>query len=275
MPFHSILHVGTELLPGVTLSVDSLTPGCGGVPALSLLGDVEDEFYHADDSTTLLETMMADEGHRFRGVLEKGDKALGWTVVRVPFEPGEVWGEMVRLRVAGEVNGFGFRTSLFPDVRGGFCLLVNKAVQRGAGIQVGDAAEFRLWPDLEERAAELPDELAVLLEEGDGLLAWYDGLTEYTRREIGKWVLGVKGEEARVRRATQMAERLLATMEAERELPPLIAVALKRRPKAKAGWERMTEAQRRGHLMGVFYYQTPESREKRVGKLVEEAEKRG
>jgi len=33
----------------------------------------------------------------------------------------------------------------------------------------------------------------------------------------------------------------------------------------------MTPAQRRGHLLGVFYYQSPEAREKRVKKLIEEA----
>jgi len=107
------------------------------------------------------------------------------------------------------------------------------------------------------------------------LREWYDELTEYTRREIGKWIAGVKTDEARMRRAEQMAERLLATMEGEKELPPVIAVAFRRRPKAKAGWEKMTAAQRRAGLMAVFYYQTPEAREKRVGKLCDEAEKRG
>ncbi|WP_128913426.1 YdeI/OmpD-associated family protein [Granulicella sibirica] len=215
---------------------------------------------------------MEDAGKRFRGVLERGDQGLGWIIVRVPFVPGEVWPEMVRLRVRGEVNGVAFRTSFFPLAGSGFFLLVNKALQRGAGIGVGNAAEFALWPDLEERAAELPDELAELLDEEAGLREWYDRLTEYTRREIGKWLLGVKGDEARSRRAMQMAERLMATMEAERELPPLIAMALRRRPKAKAGWEKMTETQRRGELMAVFYYQTPEAREKRLGKMLDLAE---
>jgi len=32
--------------------------------------------------------------------------------------------------------------------------------------------------------------------------------------------------------------------------------------------------QRRQHLLGVFYYQSPEAREKRVGKLCDEAEKK-
>ncbi len=207
---------------------------------------------------------------RFRAMLEKGDRALGWTVVRVPFDPAEVWAERVRLRVCGEVNGFRFRTSLFPDRRGGFCLLVNRATQAGAGLVLGSAAEFVLGPDLEARPAELPDELAVLLEEEEGLRAWYDELTEYTRREIGKWVCGVKSEEARLGRAEQMAERLLATMEAERELPPAIANALGRDAKAKQGWERMSVSHRRQHLMAVFYYRRPESRAKRIGKMVQE-----
>ena len=211
---------------------------------------------------------------KFRAVLEKGDRSLGWTVARVPFVPSEAWPKMVRLRVRGEVNGFGFRTSLFPDPRGGFYLLVNKVTQHGAGVVAGDVAEFRLEPDLEARAADLPDELAVLLDDEPGLREWYDELTEYTRREIGKWVLGVKSDEARMRRAEQMAERLLGTMEGEKELPPVMVVAFRRRPKAKAGWEKMTPVQRRSGLMAVFYYQTPEARKKRVEKLCDEAEKR-
>jgi uncharacterized protein YdeI (YjbR/CyaY-like superfamily) len=222
---------------------------------------------------------VAGKAKRFKAVLEKGNRALGWTVVRVPFEPAKEWQQMVRLRVRGEVwphkdGGYAFRTSLFPDERGGFCLLVNRAMQAGAGVKLGDMAEFKLEPDLEPREAELPDELAVLLEEEPGLRAWYDGLTEYMRREIGKWVMDVKSDEARMRRAEQMAERLLATMEGERELPPVIAAAFRARPKAKAGWAKMTTVQRRGELMAVFYYQSVEARQKRVEKLCDAAEKR-
>jgi uncharacterized protein YdeI (YjbR/CyaY-like superfamily) len=221
-----------------------------------------------------LEVEVAAKAKRFRAVLEKGERALGWTIARVPFDPASAWKEMVRLRVRGDVNGFAFRTSLFPDARGGFYLLVNRAMQAGAGVGLGEAAEFRLEPDMEPRAAELPDELAALLDEEAGLREWYDELTEYMRREIGKWVNGVKSDTARMRRAEQMAERLLATMEGERELPPVIALAFRARLKAKAGWAKMTEAQRRGELMAVFYYQTVEARQKRVQKLCDAAEKR-
>jgi len=216
---------------------------------------------------------VASQAKRFRATLEKGDRGLGWTIARVPFDPAKAWKQMVRLRVRGDVNGFAFRTSLFPDPRGGFYLLVNRAMQAGASVGLGDTADFRLEPDLDPREAELPDELAVLLDDEPGLREWYDALTEYMRREIGKWVMGVKSDDARRRRAEQMAERLLATMEGERELPPAIAAAFRARPKAKAGWERMTPAQRRMGIMAVFYYQTVEARERRIEKLCDEAEK--
>ncbi len=219
------------------------------------------------------------KSQNFRAILERLGDGLGWTIARVPFAPAEVWPQMVRLRVKGEIAAGSkrhpFRTSLFPVSGGGsYFLLVNKAMQAGARVHAGDSAEFHLEPDLEPRAAELPDELAVLLDDEPGLRAWYDDLTEYTRREIGKWVLGVRSDDARMRRAEQMAERLLATMEGERELPPVVAAAFRRRPRAKAGWEKMTPLQRRNELMAVFYYQTPEAREKRVAKLCDTAEKR-
>jgi hypothetical protein len=211
---------------------------------------------------------MADKAQRFTATLERGLEGMGWTVVRIPFDPRAVWKQMVRLRVRGEVRsakgvGVAFRSSLFPVLGGGgLCLMVNNRLQREAGLSLGSVAEFSLEPDLEPRPAELPDALAELLDEEDGLREWYDALSESMRREIGKWIFVAKSEESQVKRCEQMAERLLAAMEGEQELPPVIAA------------EKMTAVQRRQHLLGVFYYQSPEAREKRVGKLCDEAEKR-
>ncbi len=212
----------------------------------------------------------------FSASLEKGDRNLGWTIARVPFDPAAEWPEMIRLRVRGTINGFAFRTSLFPSAGtpDSYYLLVNRAMQQASGAKLGHMAEFTLEPDLEPRPADLPEELDALLDEAEGLRTWYDSLSEYTRREIGKWVNVVKGGEARLRRSEQMAERLLSTMEAEAELPPLIMRAMQQRPRARDGWQRMTEAQRRNELLAVFYYRTPESQQKRVGKLCDTAERR-
>jgi hypothetical protein len=212
---------------------------------------------------------------RFRAVLEPLGDGLGWVVAWLPFDAAATWKTMIRRRVTVEVGGEVFRTSLFAGTRRkGDFVLVNKKMQRAAGAGVGTMVEFAIAPDMEERQAELPDELASLLDDEPGLRKWYDGLTEYWRREIGKSVTDVKGDEARMRRAEQMAERLLATMEGERELPPVLQVAFRARPKARIGWGKMTPAQRRQGLMAVFYYRTPESRQKRVDKLCDEAEKR-
>jgi uncharacterized protein YdeI (YjbR/CyaY-like superfamily) len=130
--------------------------------------------------------------------------------------------------------------------------------------------DFTIAPDLEQRTPVVPPELAKLFRSEKKLAKWFGGLSEATRREIGKWIDGVKSAEARQRRAEQIAERLMLTMEGEEELPPVLEVAFRRVPVAKKGWERMTVAQRRTNLMAVFYYQSPEARQKRVAKVVED-----
>ncbi len=224
---------------------------------------------------------MANKPKRFTATLQKGSEGMGWTVARLPFDPHKVWTEMLRLRVRGRVlssNGasVAFRTSLFPvpGERGHYLLLVNNRVQREAGITVGSVAEFWLEADLEPRPAELPDDLAELLDEEPNLRAYYDSLSESMRREIGKWVMVVKSDAGRRKRCEQMAERLLGAMEGEQELPPIVAVAFRKRPKAKAGWAKMTQTQRRQELLAVFYYQGIEARVRRVEKLCENAERR-
>ena len=224
---------------------------------------------------------MANKPKRFEASLERGTEGLGWTIARLPFDPHTSWTQMVRLRVRGNVSSpqghsVEFRTSLFPvpGDSGHYLLLVNNRVQREAGITIGSVAEFTLEADLEPRPAELPDELASLLDEEPGLRDYYDSLSESMRREIGKWLANVKSDASRMKRAEQMAERLLAGLEAEQQLPPIIDVAFRKRPKARIGWAKMTQLQRRQELLGVFYYQSVEARQRRVERLCENAEKR-
>ena len=135
------------------------------------------------------------QSRTFRATLEPDHTSLKWVIVRVPFNIAEAWTEMRRLRVRGEINGSPFRTSLFPAAGGqpGHIVLVNKRMQAAAGVRVGMEAEFVLEPDLEERSAELPRELIAAFEGDKTLLRFAQSLSESTRREIGKWIAGVKG----------------------------------------------------------------------------------
>lgn len=216
---------------------------------------------------------MSAQTRSFRAPLEKLHDSLGWTIARVPFDPSSAWKKMLRFRLKGTINGLAFRTSLFPNREGnGFFLLVNRVMQQESGARLGNIADFTLQPDLAPRPAELPDELAVLLDEEPGLRDFYGSFSESMRREIGKWILSPKSDEARMRRSQQMAERLLGAMEGEQQLPPQVEAAFRTRPKARAGWARMTPNQRRRELFAIYYYQSPDARTRRVDKLCDNAE---
>jgi uncharacterized protein YdeI (YjbR/CyaY-like superfamily) len=130
---------------------------------------------------------------------------------------------------------------------------------------------IRLEPDLEERPAEVPAELAKALKEDRRLRKWFDGLSYYMRRMMGAMVGETKSPEARERMAERIAEWLMLAMEGETELPPILKAAFLREPLAREGWEAMTSAQRRSHLLGIFHYQSARSRETRAAQAVEDA----
>ncbi|MGZ5121093.1 MAG: YdeI/OmpD-associated family protein [Burkholderiales bacterium] len=207
----------------------------------------------------------------FRATLERDGSRLNWVIIRVPFDVAKVWGTRGRLKAKGDIGGFAFRTSLFPDGKGGHAMIVNKRMQASAGVVPGNTAQFHLEPDTAERTVTPPPELKRLLSQDRSFHRWYDALNYSTRKDIADWITGVKSPEARMRRADQIAERLMATMEAERELPPILRIAFANNARAREGWELMSVSHRRGHLMGIFYYRTPQARARRVEKMIDDA----
>jgi uncharacterized protein YdeI (YjbR/CyaY-like superfamily) len=173
--------------------------------------------------------------------------------------------------VKGEINGFAFRTSLFPTREGQHFLLVNERMQRGARAVEGSLARLQMQLDSEERKIAVPPQLKRILGEDRSLRRWYDALNHSTRNDIAKWITDPQSAEARKRRAEQIAERLLNVMDAERELPPILRVAFARHPRARAGWDGMSALRRRGHLWGIFYYRTPDAQARRIEKMLDDA----
>jgi uncharacterized protein YdeI (YjbR/CyaY-like superfamily) len=155
---------------------------------------------------------------------------------------------------------------------------VNKKMQAGGKVSLGERAKFLMEPDTTARRVTVPQELLRVLGESKRLRKFYDSFNHSYRTYMASWVAEPKSGEARMRRAEQIAERLMLTMEAEKELPPVLAVALARNPLARKGWEHMPAGHRRSHLMGIFGYRNPESQGRRIAKAVQEmvayAEKR-
>jgi len=206
----------------------------------------------------------------FRVALERTG-TLNWTVAWIPFDVFKQWGVRGQLRIKGKINGFAFRGTLMPAGDGRHFLIVNKALQAGGKVRAGELARFLMEPDTEKPVYTVPAELDDALAEDRRLRRWYDGLNPSMRNEIVKWIGGVQSGAARVRRARQMAERLFETMEAEREMPPVLEIAMAGNPRAREGWARMSASCRRRHLLSIFYYRTPEGRARRAAKAVEDA----
>lgn len=215
---------------------------------------------------------------KFAGVLEKSTDGLGWTVVPLPFDATKAWKQRNGMKVRGTVThaklSADFRTSLFPYKGGGQMLLVNKALQKEIKATLGSEVSVSIEPDLEERAeAGIPLELEKILKKSKHLRKFYDEFNPSAKREIEHAITAPKSETARTRAAEALAERMLLTIEGERELPPILTKVFRAYPGASEGWKAMTPTQRRGHLMGVFYYQGPEARERRAIKVAEDAMK--
>ena len=232
----------------------------------------------------MLSSVRARRQQTFQGILESDGTSLGWTIVRVPFDPAQVWPERKGLRVRGTIRApqrrpsaaasvpCAFRTSLFRTRDGGCVLIVNKRTQKAAGLLRGSLAEVVLEPDIEERPLPAtPPELDKLLRQDRTLRRWHDALSPSARKAIADLIAQPKSAASRVRRAELMAERMLLAMEGERVTPPILEAAFQRVPQARAGWLAMTPVQRRGHLLGIFYYQSPESRQRRAQQAVADA----
>jgi len=196
----------------------------------------------------------------FTAVLEPLRNNLGWVIARIPFDIDKAWPNRLRLRVRGEIEGFAFRTSLFAFSNSeGHFLLVNKKMQSAAKAAIGSKVRISLQPDLEERVANIPPEMARALQGERRLRKYFDKLSYSMRKDIERWVSDPKSPASRQKRAEQLAERLFFAMEGEAELPPILHAAFLRQPQARIGWEAMTPNQRRNSLMAIFYYQSPDA----------------
>jgi len=224
---------------------------------------------------TVAEANIDSAAKTFTVVLEPLRNGLGWVVARIPFDVAKAWPVRKGVRVRGEIAGFSFRTALMGNAeRGGHFILVNKKMQAAAKARIGSKVKIRLEPDLQERPAEIPPELAKALKGDRRLRKWFDGLNYYTRRTVGALVSEPKETESRQQRAERIAEWLLLVLEAEldpKDPPPILKAAFKWQPVARVGWEAMTAVRRRNHLLGIFHYKSTESRERRAAQAIDDA----
>ena len=137
-----------------------------------------------------------------------------WKFIQIPFDVPKVFGSRARVSVQGTVNGFPFRSSIFPDGKGGFILMVNKTMRQGGRIEEGKA--FRV--EMEKAGAppkmKLPNELSDALRSNSQAKEIFSKMTYACRKEYAQWIDEAKQPATRERRATQAIEQIRAKLRA-------------------------------------------------------------
>jgi hypothetical protein len=211
-----------------------------------------------------------DHSKSFRVSLEATSTSPRWVIARVPIDLKKAWPSWKSRRVFGEINGFAFKTALIPASKGqGHVLIVNKKMQAGARVRAGERALIKLSPDLGDVVIDLPPEFAKILKSNRDLRKFFDAISPSLRKGFTNFIADAKSADTRRKRAETMAESLMLAMEGEVEPPPILRAAFQRQPESRRGWDLMTSTQRRNHLLGIFYAQTVEGRERRAAKAIE------
>ena len=138
--------------------------------------------------------------HAFKTRLESMGEGDAWTVFRMPFSVEEAFGTQARVPVKGTINGFPFRSSLFPMGEGQHFLMVNKEMWEGAKIQEGRAVEVVLEKDTDLRAVEVPRDLMTALSQHKTARKLFESLSYTHKKEYVRWIESAKRSETRERR---------------------------------------------------------------------------
>ena len=136
---------------------------------------------------------------RFRAVLEK-DTDSSATAIAIPFNVEKAFGSRGRVPVRGTLNGFAFRSSVFPMGGGCHWLVVNRQMREGAKIKAGETISVMMERDDEPRVITPPKDFARALAANKAALAAWDKLSYTHRKEYAKAIEEAKKPETRARR---------------------------------------------------------------------------
>ena len=139
----------------------------------------------------------------FKAKLESCGPGGAWTMMDVPFDVEEVFGSRARVSVVGTLNGFPFRSSIFPDGAGRHRMMVNKAMRAGARAEPGDVVRVTIDLDAAPRTVAVPKDLKAALAKDKAARSAFEGLSYSHRKEFVDWIEQAKRPETRAARVTK------------------------------------------------------------------------
>src|SRR6185295_15570652 len=125
-------------------------------------------------------------------------------------EGEKVFGTRARVPVRGTINGFAFRSSIFPTGDGRHYMVVNKEVRAGANVKGGDTVSVQMERDDAPRTITPPAELARALKANKAARAAWEKLSYTHQKEYASAVEEAKRPETRARRIEKTITELAA-----------------------------------------------------------------
>lgn len=143
----------------------------------------------------------------FNAALEKsGSKAI----VRLPFDPNELWGAKRRHYVHGLVakDGRELRLrALIQEEEGGYLISLGAAFRRDNHVELGDEVTVTIEPEGPQLSNMAADIVAALTAE-PAAVDFFNGLATHYRKTYVNWVEDAKRPETRTNRIAEMVALL-------------------------------------------------------------------
>lgn len=146
---------------------------------------------------------------RFRVLLEKDEKSEA-TGIAVPFDVEKVFGTRARVPVRGTINGFPYRSSIFPYGDGKHYMVVNKVIREGAKAKGGETISVVMERDEEARVITPPQDFARALKANKEAQAMWKKLSYTHQKEYARSIEEARKEETRARRIEKAIAQLAA-----------------------------------------------------------------
>ncbi len=151
---------------------------------------------------------MVSQRQEFEAVLYSGGEGDSWTMIDVPFDLRNAYGSKGRVPVKVTVNGYEYRTSIFPMGKGAHVMMVNKEMLAGGKTAPGQKARITMEKDDAPRPIVVPNDLQAALDANPKAKVAFDKLPPSHRREYIGYVDEAKKPETRAKRVNKTVEML-------------------------------------------------------------------
>jgi hypothetical protein len=147
---------------------------------------------------------------RFRVLLEKDPAGSVATGINVPFDVLKVFGSRARVPVRGTINGFPYRSSIFPMRDGKHFMVVNGKIRAATNLKGGETITVTMERDDAPRIVTPPADLVRALRSNKEARATWEKLSYTHRKEYAQAIEEAKQPETRARRIAKTIEALAA-----------------------------------------------------------------